>query len=190
MSERVLDSYGPERSAHVQEIIGLSVELGKVICIPDTAAAEQRDLKMLAERARPDYVSPPPPQPRLGPGLWSAEAPGAGLLSLQAEVILDGKRGRFDDLIGFRFVVIARNAETLGSISPANRDALESVNAALVHFGTDTNGLTDVSGAYKDWLDQLDCVAVFARPDFYLHGGARDAVELNELLDSWRQAAF
>jgi len=188
MSERVLESYGPERSVHVQDIIGLSVELGKVICIPDAAAAEQRDLKMLAERSRPDYVSPPPPQPRLGPGLWSTEAPGGGHLSLQAEVVLDGKRGRFDDLIGVRFVVIARNAETLGSISPANRAALDSVNAALVHLAT--NGVVDVSGAYKDWLDQLDCVAVFARPDFYLHGGARDAVELNELLDSWRQSAF
>lgn len=186
MSENVLDSYGSERSSHVQEIIGQAVELGKVICIADTATAAQRDQNMLAAMSQPDRAPSPPPQPRLGPGLWSAEAPGAGLLSLQAEVVLDGKRGRFDDLVGVRFVVMARNTETLAAISQANRAALDSVNAALVHFGA--NGLVDVNGAYGAWFNQLDCVAVFARPDFYLQGGARDAVELNDLLDSWRQA--
>lgn len=188
MSERVLNSYGPERSGHVQNIVGLSVELGKVICVADAVAAEQRDLKMMAARSQPEYVPPASPQPRLGQGLWCAEAPGAGLLGLQAEVVLDGKRGRFDDLIGVRFVVIARNVETLNSISSANCAALESVNAALVHFGA--TGLVDVTGAYKAWLDRLGCVAAFARPDFYLQGGARDAAELNELLDSWRQSVF
>ena len=35
----LLESYGPERRGHVQQLIGFSIELGKVICITDLAPA-------------------------------------------------------------------------------------------------------------------------------------------------------
>ena len=31
-------------------------------------------------------------------------------------------------------------------------------------------------------------MAVLTRPDFYVHGGARNAAELNGLLEAWCQA--
>jgi len=186
LPERVLESYGPERSGHVQEMIGFSIELGKVICVTDPAAAAQRDRDMIAAQAQPGYAPPPPPQPRLGPGLWQPDAPGAGLLGVQGEVETGGRRGRFDDLLGVRFALIARDAATLDAISPANREALRTQGAAVVHIGP--GGLSDVNGSYAAWLDQLGCVAVLARPDFYLQGGARDAADLDPLLDAWRDA--
>ncbi len=186
LGPQVLESYGPERSGHVQELIGFSIELGKVICITDPAVAEQRDREMLAARAQPDYRTPPPPQPRLGPGLWREGAPGAGLLGLQAQVAVDGRRGRFDDLLGVRFVLLARDAATLAGVSAANRAALDRLGAAVVHIGE--GGIADVDGGYGAWLDQLGCAAVLARPDFYLQGGAPTAADLNPLLDDWRRA--
>lgn len=182
----VLESYGPERSGHVQEMIGLSIELGKVICITDPDVARQRDREMLGARAQPDYQPPAPPQPRLGPGLWHAPAPGAGLLGMQGEVEADGKRGRFDDVFGVRFALIARDAAVLEAISADNRAALDAVGAAVVHIGP--GGMVDVNGSYADWLRQLGCAAVLVRPDFYLQGGAASAAELNSLLDAWRGA--
>lgn len=184
LPESVLDSYGPERSGHVQQMIGLSIELGKVICVSDPQQAAERDRSMMAVREQPDYVPMPPPAPRLGEGLWTAGAPGAGQLGVQGFTEVDGGRGRFDDLFGTGFHVIARDAATVAALTPVNREALARQAAIVVHLGA--GGIPDVDGSYTEWLDQLGCVAAFGRPDFYLQGGARDAAELNHLVDDWR----
>ncbi len=183
--DSLLDSYGPERSGHVQEMIGFSVELGKVICITDAEAARGRDAAMIAAQQDPAYRPPPPPQPRLGPGLWSEGAPGAGLLGVQAPVDIDGRRGLFDDVVGLRFAVIARDRATLDGLSDTSRAALARWSAALI----DLSSGVDVTGAYRAWLDQLGCAAAFVRPDFYLQGGARDAKDLDRLIGDWRARA-
>ena len=179
----VFDSYDPERSANVQEWIDFAVELGKVICVPDPEAASQRDREMLAARARPDFRPPAKPSPRLGRGLRLDGAPGSGLLGPQGLVEMNGRRGLFDDLVGVRFAVIARSAAILGEISEANRKALDRLGAAVVHFDENAGGLKDVEDTYRRFLDGLDCEAMLARPDFYLQGAARNAAELNRLLD-------
>ena len=50
--EALLDTYAAERRAHVQHAIGMSVNLGKVICQADPKAAADRDTVMLARRER------------------------------------------------------------------------------------------------------------------------------------------
>ncbi|MGR7995093.1 bifunctional 3-(3-hydroxy-phenyl)propionate/3-hydroxycinnamic acid hydroxylase MhpA [Xanthobacter sp. ZOL 2024] len=184
--EEILESYGSERSSHVQELIWFSVELGKVICISDPQQAKARDIEMTKVCAAPGYQPPPPPKARLGPGLWASDLPDAGFLSPQAQVEFGGRRARFDDVFGGRFALMCRDAATLAAISPHNRAALETVDAALVHFGP--GGLTDVDHQYLPWLERLGCGAVLVRPDFYLHGGVRNATELNKMLDDWREA--
>lgn len=186
LGPKALESYGPERSGHMQQLIGFAVELGKVICIPDEDAARQRDEQMIAARLDPNFKDMPPPQPRLGEGGIVMEgAPGAGFLAIQAQAGLDGRRGRLDDLVGpLRFTVLARDAATLAAISADNRRALQSQGAALLHLGE--GGVEDLEGKYGAWLDELGSVAVFWRPDFYLQGGARDEAALNALLDHWR----
>jgi len=184
LSERLFDSYGPERSAHVQDIIGHSVELGEVVCIADPDAAARRDREMVAARSQPGSATSPPRSPRLGPGLWRDRAPGAGQIGHQGEVVYAGRSGRFDDVVGRGHAVIARNGATLGSISAANRAALQAQGAVVVHLGA--GGVADVNGTYDEWLCRLGCEAVLVRPDFYVYGGARDADDLNRLLDHWR----
>ncbi len=79
--EDLLDSYGPERSGHVQELIAFSIELGKVICVPDPEAARQRDLQMIAAQAQPGYQPPPPP--RAAPGARNVELRRSGRRAAQ-----------------------------------------------------------------------------------------------------------
>ncbi|WP_411958850.1 bifunctional 3-(3-hydroxy-phenyl)propionate/3-hydroxycinnamic acid hydroxylase [Pseudomonas sp. s4] len=186
LGDQVLDSYGPERSEHVQQLIGFAIELGKVICITDPAIAAQRDREMITAQQQPGYAPPPPPRPQLGQGLWLDGAPGAGLLGIQGRIQAQGREGLFDDVLGVNFAVIARNAEALQAISAQNRAALQAQHAVLVHLGE--GGIKDVDGRYQAWLDELGCVAVLCRPDFYVYGGARDDVELNTLIDDWRNA--
>lgn len=54
----LLDTYGAERSAHVQYAIGISVELGKVICITDPEQAALRDAFMIGLGADPAELPP------------------------------------------------------------------------------------------------------------------------------------
>lgn len=185
--DSVFDSYGPERLGHVQAMIDFSVELGKVICITDPDLAAQRDRDMLAARAKPDYRAPPPLLPRLGPGLYVDDAPGAGSLSPQGVIVANGRQGLFDDVIGARFAVIAQRGGDLESLTSDNIDALKTLDAALVALDG-PGSILDVDGVYHAWLDALESTAVIVRPDFYVYGGARTANELNELVSRLRRA--
>jgi flavoprotein hydroxylase len=78
----LLDTYTTERSQHLQHAIELSVQLGRVICEPDPAAAAERDARMLADQAaRRDPVAIGPPAPGV-PGMRRSH-----LSALQAERI-------------------------------------------------------------------------------------------------------
>lgn len=186
LKQDVLESYGGERSGHVQGWIHFAVELGKVICVPDSAAAAERDRQMLAARADPNAPAPARPDPRLGPGLHLDEAPGSGLLCPQGEIEVNGRRGLFDDVLGVRFALIARTPAILDGLSDANRVALRSLDAAVVHVDDSAGGITDAEGIYGRFLDAWGCEAMLVRPDFYLIGGARTAKELNRLVEIMR----
>jgi 2-polyprenyl-6-methoxyphenol hydroxylase-like FAD-dependent oxidoreductase len=106
----LLDSYGPERSAHVQHAIGLSVELGKVICVTDPEQAAGRDAFMIGQDADPARILPPLPPPTLTEGIIHREpdgapAPGAGLLTGQPTVAHRGRTAPLDDITGLGFVL-------------------------------------------------------------------------------------
>ena len=47
----ILDNDGPERAEHVRHFIEASMSLGEVICLADTAAAAERDVRMRADFA-------------------------------------------------------------------------------------------------------------------------------------------
>ena len=96
--DEVLDSYGPERSAHVREFIEMSMSLGEVVCVTDPVAAQERDRLMRAD-VEAGIVPPPRPHPRLGRGLYRDEA-AAGELSIQAPVCGETGIGLFDDVTG------------------------------------------------------------------------------------------
>ena len=72
--DALLDSYASERAAHVRHAIGMSIELGNVICLTDPAAAAARDEILLKADGRPEVALPPVPPPVLGVGVLAASA--------------------------------------------------------------------------------------------------------------------
>ncbi|WP_428003630.1 bifunctional 3-(3-hydroxy-phenyl)propionate/3-hydroxycinnamic acid hydroxylase [Acidovorax sp.] len=186
LPDSVLDSYSSERIGHVKEIIQFSIELGKVICITDPAIAAERDRQMLAAASAPDFKPQPPPQPRLGPGLFQPEAPGSGLLTPQAMVEFKGRTGLFDDVVGRGWVLLCRDQTALAPLSQAHLDSLES--QAAIALALTGSGLRDVDGAYGAYLDSLGVAAVLIRPDFYCYGSARQAEQVSDLVDHWRES--
>ena len=70
-NDALLDTYTPERKPHVSDVIDMSIQLGKMICVADLQAAAERDRVFKEGRAEP-----PPPFPQLTGGLLSRDESG------------------------------------------------------------------------------------------------------------------
>src|SRR5438093_167309 len=92
--DAILDTYASERVPQVRQAIEFSIELGRVICVADRAAAAARDAAMIAA-AKARGSTPPLPTPALGPGMVVDGAPFAGHLFLQGGVRRGAATGRF-----------------------------------------------------------------------------------------------
>jgi 2-polyprenyl-6-methoxyphenol hydroxylase-like FAD-dependent oxidoreductase len=201
--DALLDTYTSERSAHVQNAIGMSVGLGNVICLTDPAGVAARDEVMTAAGGRPDLVLPPIPPAVLGPGVLATGVDGApvglaGQLSPQARVArVGGAAGRFDEVAGTGFVV-ASTVDLSAVLTEGLRSALDRLGAHIVQFagpgtvpesgaapgaGGAGEMVIDVDGFYLPWLRGAGIEAIVVRPDFYLFGAVPAAAQLPALLD-------
>ncbi len=129
--DRLLDTYQPERLPHVSQITDMSIYLGKIICLPDPAAARARDEAFLTGAA-----APMPPFPALTSGLIhhgadGAPSAGAGLLSPHVEIETPEFTGRLDAFTGSRFVVITRGFDGLAAVSGDTRAGLRRIGRTL-----------------------------------------------------------
>jgi 2-polyprenyl-6-methoxyphenol hydroxylase-like FAD-dependent oxidoreductase len=184
-SDKLLDTYQPERAPHVSQLIDVSIYLGKVICIPDPVKAAERDEAFLSRTA-----GPPPPFPHLIDGLLRRTAsgtlqPGAGLLSPHVYLERNGIRERLDapSITVSSFLIITRDLNSESLIDPPVRKQLAKLGARYIDLGSGTdNTMHDVDGRLDAFLDEQGWSAMVVRPDFYVYGGCGDAAELPSLL--------
>jgi 2-polyprenyl-6-methoxyphenol hydroxylase-like FAD-dependent oxidoreductase len=176
--DSLLDGYQSEREPHVEAVVLRGIELGRVQTMRDPEAAAARDRALIADREarrRPEKLR----FPGIGPGLIGSTA-AAGHLSPQGDVTVAGRRGRFDELLGYGLAVIgAPDAPTLSA------EGVERIAASadlLVQFdGT----VTDVEGVYAAWFRELAASYVVVRPDFYVYDAAADEASLLAVLDRY-----
>jgi len=183
--EKLLDTYGPERSPHVRHFIDLSIELGRVICVPGLAEAAARDKEIMAAIADPSLAPAPPPPPRLGSGLLAEGDPQAGRLSIQSRVDYRGDVGLFDDVVGRGWFVLTTAMAEL-DLPPAAQDVLDRLDARVLRVGAPGAAgvdVGDVDGRYGPWFAELGTDTVIVRPDFYVYA-ATDATTLGHALAS------
>jgi 3-(3-hydroxy-phenyl)propionate hydroxylase len=186
-SERILDSYGTERSAHVREIIDEAIAIGRVICELDPVRAAERDAAMLAELTDPTAITVEPPHPRLGtPSITADDDVNAGRLSLQGRVEVEGSVGLFDDLVGGDWEFIALGDESLAAVPSDLSEWFTRIGGTMTAVTAD-GPVSDADGAYASWFAAHDCSVVLSRPDFYIYGTGR-AHEGGALLESLRVA--
>lgn len=189
----LLDTYGTERSAHVQHAIGMSIELGKVICVTDPDAAAERDAYMISRGANPEQALPPLPPPVLTDGLVACgEAGAAGQLSRQARISYRGRTGLLSEVVGRGFVV-ASTTDPRAVLSARQLAFLEGIGARLLHLappGTHADEevtAVDLDGFYLPHLAEEGQVGVVIRPDHYLFGTATTQNALTRLVDDLEQ---
>ncbi len=185
-SETLLDSYGAERSEHVQEIIRQAVEMGRVICMLDPDEVAARDARMKAAMKDPALALKPPPEPRLGDGGgFLADDPNAGYLSVQGRVRRDGREGLFDDVVGRGWQLLLRAKAPSPALGGSERDAIRALGGVVADFGPEGDTV-DLDGVYAAWFDRLGVEAVLVRPDFYVFG-ASSASDSASLIASARE---
>jgi FAD binding domain len=172
--DRLLDTYTTERRAHNEWIVNLSTEMGRVSCTLDPHAAAERDAALRAADA-----PPPPGLPPLQAGMVAPDRPLAGVRAVQGLVRLDGREGRFDDVVGKGFVLLARRAPEL-PLPVA--DALDAVGATIVTL----DELEDLDDRLTAWLDEHRVAAVLIRPDAYVFGAVQALEDLPALVDDLR----
>jgi 2-polyprenyl-6-methoxyphenol hydroxylase-like FAD-dependent oxidoreductase len=168
--DRVLDSYESERVPQVRQVIEFSIELGKVICVPDPAEAAARDRMMIAgvEERGP---TPPLPTPAIGPGILLAGDPAAGHLFPQGQVRAGGATGRFDDVVGRGFTLLSPGADPVARLPPDLAGFFAAVGGIGAHVGSDAP-IRDLTGTYARWFAEHGAGVVLQRPDFHVFGTA------------------
>jgi 3-(3-hydroxy-phenyl)propionate hydroxylase len=181
--DSLLDSYTVERRPHVRTYTVGGVELAKIACVRDVEEAAKRD-----EEFRRGGGLPAPEIPMVNTGILHRDedqqpAHPASALAPQGKVRLGESIGRFDDVVGWSFVLMSRDEDPLPALDDARRELLETLGCSIVTFGDGPGRVEDLDGEYGTWLDELGVVAVLVRPDFTVFGGVREIEELPDLID-------
>ena len=180
----VLDTYSPERSGHVKEIIDEAVAAGRVICELDVERAAARDAEMRERSRDPDAATRQPPHPRLGePSLTAA---GGGRLAPQGQVRVADKVGLFDDIVGGSWQLISRSGDPTQVLTDEAATWFRNIGGVFADLSAD-GPVVDVEGGYRRWFTERGCDAVLARPDFYVFAAGRHA-DIPHFLSRLRQA--
>lgn len=180
--ERLLDTYGPERKAHVTDLTTRIKGIGQIICERDPVRARARDAKLLAECG--GVVQPTPRQdvqPALRAGLLAAQQhPARGTIFPQPWLLVDGEKQRMDDVLGSGWrLVLDRHADA--ALRQQAR-VLSRPGLTVVQLGTP--GCTEAEGVLARWFERQGCSAALVRPDHYVYGVAASAQELSDQLST------
>jgi len=178
-SREVLDTYQSEREPHVRALIGIAVDMGRIICVQDAEAAASRDAGFAA---RKDRSLPAPAFPDVGPGFHQG-GEGGGRLGLQGRIRPRGGPPQLlDDATGPGFTLLVRApAESEPEI--ASREAGKGPRICQIPIDADS----DVDGAYKAWFDKHHCDAVLVRPDHIVFGSRKGPEAAHQLLTELRE---
>ncbi len=138
----LLDSYSVERRPHSEWVTRFSVEMGRVSCELDAAAAAERDA-LLRQTGTPPPIAPP----GLAEGLL-AQDDLAGTLSVQGTIALDGREGLLDDVAGRGFTVLTAAGDPRAMLDEQQLALLERLGTHFVSL----DDLRDVDGRLTAWL--------------------------------------
>lgn len=198
--EELLDSYTVERRAHVQHAIGMSIDLGKVICQLDPKAAADRDVAMLAAQRssvpqsnRQRSVFHPLAGGVLQRGARDRPKPPAGNLVPQARVASGTESGLFDAVVGYGFVLMTL-ADPRDLLAAEQHAFLAGIGTRLVHLklagsvpeGPGGLAVVDVENVYVPYLERYKVFGLLVRPDFYVFGAARNEEAVAALVEDLR----
>jgi 2-polyprenyl-6-methoxyphenol hydroxylase-like FAD-dependent oxidoreductase len=192
--EDFLDQYAVERKANCRAAIVESIRVGRMVIEDDPERVRERDLAL--EKAQKTST-----QQLVGyriPGLRSGfiahkgSSRGAGEVFVQGQVIdRAGRQGRFDDVVGRGYLILAREGDPVSALSETQRAYWRSLGGRMLTFGQassqEADGhFTDVGGWYGNLLDEFNSNVIVKRPDYYIFGMYESVVDLPVALEDVR----
>ncbi len=194
-TDALLDAYEAERGPNARATIVESMRVGQHVNERDPEKVRQRDEQLIAFQAQKDAA-------RGGKQLIAFRVPGfqagfvakggargAGDALAQGEVQQNGKQGRFDDIVGHGFMIIARGGDPAAALSQQDRDYWRSLGGRFVRLADKENGadtIVDSGGQYSHLMDEYGCDVIVKRPDYTIFGACPTLRELPALLADLR----
>ena len=187
--EGLLDTYTAERRPHASALIEIAVRLARMWEITDPVEAAKRDAALLDGDAQPPHF------PGLVGGVLhrdptGAPVPPAGELFVQGRVAYRGRTGRYDDVIGPGFQLMAWNNDPLCVLPDDQVRFLHAIGARIVEvtnrYRPSGDIVDDLRGVYGRWFAEHRAEAVVVRPDYYVFGAVADIAELPRLVNDLR----
>jgi 2-polyprenyl-6-methoxyphenol hydroxylase-like FAD-dependent oxidoreductase len=184
-----LDTYEAERGPSARATIIESMRVGLNVNERDPEKVKTRDEQLRAmQAAKADQ----PLEQKLiafrvlgfAKGFVATGTPGAGDAFPQARIRGESE-GRFDDVAGRGFLILARGADPLAALGDDDRRFWRALGGKVVRLGD--GGFSDVEGRYGQLMDEYRCDIVVKRPDHYIFGACKTASELPRLLGELRR---
>ncbi|MFD7502860.1 bifunctional 3-(3-hydroxy-phenyl)propionate/3-hydroxycinnamic acid hydroxylase [Streptomyces sp. NPDC059850] len=198
-NESLVDSYAEERRAQAKAAILASVQLGRVVCVTDPAAAAERDTTVLANRRGRQAARPEPAKPLTGgllhrrPGAEAIEPP-AGAVVPQGRVSWQGRSGLFDEVVGHGFVLLTTD-DPHAALDEDRLSFLADLETRVVRLlppghapdgAADVIDVVDVDDVYLPYLARFAATSLLVRPDYHVFGAASGTGDAEALIDDLR----
>jgi 3-(3-hydroxy-phenyl)propionate hydroxylase len=193
--DALLDSYERERQPHVRSVVSTAKEFGQIIGELDVEAASIRDETLRAQLERGEVETI---RQRLIPNLSTgvidddAAACAAGTLFVQPKIRYAGEEtALLDDLVGSGFLIVSAAMQPQTWLTAESRALWDRLRGERIVVGTadampsEDDGvryLQEADGLYAEWMAGHGRGAAVIRPDRYVFGVARDALQLNRLV--------
>lgn len=168
--DHVLDAYTDERLPSASAAIEFSMELGRVICVPDPAEAAARDEAMIAGVT--DEPMPTPPLPGIDGGITAPGSPYAGELFVQGTI--GGLPADEVGSGGWRLVAADRV-----ELDRELGDWFSSIGGVVVTCDPDDE-------VTRRWFGVHPVAVALQRPDFHLYGTVDDPADVAQLVGRLR----
>ena len=193
--DKFLDAYEAERGPNARATIVESMRVGQHVNERDPEKVRKRDEQLVALQAQKDAARGQKQLiafrvPSFQAGFVAKNgARGAGDALVQGEVRRNGQRGRFDDIAGYGFMIVARGGDPAVALSQQDRNYWQSLGGRFVQLADKENGtdtIVDTGGQYGRLMDEYGCDVIVKRPDYYIFGACPMLRELPALLADLR----
>jgi 2-polyprenyl-6-methoxyphenol hydroxylase-like FAD-dependent oxidoreductase len=185
-----LDTYMAERGPNARATIVESMRVGQHVNERDPEKVKARDAQLMAlqtanEKAEGQKQLIAFRVPGFEAGFVARRGtPAAGDAFPQARV--KGEReGRFDDVAGRGFMIIARNGDPTDALSAEDKALWQRLGGKILRLG-EAGEIQDLEGHYGKLLDEYRCDVLLKRPDYYLFGAGRTVGDLPALMADLR----
>jgi 2-polyprenyl-6-methoxyphenol hydroxylase-like FAD-dependent oxidoreductase len=186
----LLETYEVERGPSARATIVESMKVGQNVNERDPDKVQARNDQLRAMQAEMQHGSGDKKLigfrvPGFGAGLVLGTHGGSPIG--QGKITIRTREGRFDDLVGHGFVIIARNGDARSVLSEEDLAFWAELGGKIVHIGAANSPLKDTDGYFTRLMDGIGCDVIVKRPDYYMFAAGNDVKDLPTLIAELRR---